>query len=181
MIIFVLPISFVFSFYCMTEYSFNFINNIYIIIFLRSYIVAAAKRWGLISFVPGHNGVADMTFDVRDAREDAAVIAGHFQWNAWDALPSLLHRRPDVKNLSSEAEGPLSVACFVMLREPVSRTISFYYERIFPRTKIALNAMNPIELERLVTTFFGSAYSKYRDEVRGLFFSFARMTESFTI
>ena len=61
----------------------------------------------------------------------------------------------------------------VMLREPVERTISFYYERIYQSweamTKGKQRAMNlndlPLEdLEFLLGHFYGSAWSRYRDE-----------------
>ena len=137
---------------------------------LRRYIVAAAKRWGSRFVVPGHNGVADMTFDLSSlAPEEAApiaVLAGHFQWGVWDALPllSAAAATTAATTASAGAAAPLPVACFVMLREPVSRTISFYYERIFPVTQLTLSEIAPAQLNGLMATFYGSAFSKYRDE-----------------
>ena len=95
-------------------------------------------------------------------RHQLSVIAGHFQWGVWDtrgrpqtasdslAPVSELARphapaRPPVRAHTHEREHehereyeraldptPLGAACFVMLREPVERTISYYYERVYP-------------------------------------------------
>ena len=51
-----------------------------------------------------------------------------------------------------------------MLREPVSRTISMYYERIFPTMQVSLNELPLEDLSYFLQNFYGSAYSAYRDE-----------------
>jgi len=56
-------------------------------------------------------------------------------------------------------------ACFTMLRDPVDRVISLYYERAYPFTNKAINDLDPEYLDYLMREFYGSGYSTYRDEV----------------
>jgi len=85
-----------------------------------------------------------------------AVLAGHFQWGVWGeplfTAPAGLGRAAPVPRV------------FVMLREPVERTISFYYERVAPYTKRSLNDLAADDLDDLLAHFRGSAFSRWRDE-----------------
>jgi hypothetical protein len=47
----------------------------------------------------------------------------------------------------------------------VDRVISFYYERVISHTQRRLNDMTVEDLEFLMQNFYGSAYSRFRDEV----------------
>lgn len=47
----------------------------------------------------------------------------------------------------------------------MDRVISFYYERVISHTQRRLNDMTVEDLEFLMQNFYGSAYSKFRDEV----------------
>jgi hypothetical protein len=77
------------------------------------------------------------------------VIGGHFEWGA-DAWG---HGRREE-----------DIRCFVMLREPLSRAISFYYERVFPDSKKAFGELSVEELEWYMVNWRGSAFSRWRDE-----------------
>ena len=55
--------------------------------------------------------------------------------------------------------------CFTVLRDSVDRVISFYYERVEAWSKKALNDFTATELDFYMREFYGSAYSKHRDEV----------------
>ena len=139
---------------------------------------------------PGEHQASCMSFDLspvqpKSRREALSVIAGHFQWGVWNEP----YREPYGRgaddddsvappSVPSAVGGPSSVTVvaprvLVMLREPVERTISFYYERIYQSweamTKGKQRAMNlndlPLEdLEFLLGHFYGSAWSRYRDE-----------------
>jgi hypothetical protein len=52
------------------------------------------------------------------------------------------------------------------MRDPIARVVSFYYERVAPFTHKALNDLTAEELDFLLPEFFGSAFSRFRDEVR---------------
>jgi hypothetical protein len=96
-----------------------------------------------------------MSFDLEavpaERRRVLAVIAGHFQWGVWSGGAPSTGRA-------------LSPRVFVMLREPVERSVSFYYERVFPHTSRALNDLPGQDLDFLLAHFRGSAYSRWRDE-----------------
>lgn len=77
-------------------------------------------------------------------RERLAVIAGHFEWGVWG--------------------GSTTPSIFVMIREPIARTLSLYYERVFPQWRMSFNTLGVSQVEYLMTQFYGSAYSRYRDE-----------------
>lgn len=47
----------------------------------------------------------------------------------------------------------------------MDRVISFYYERVLPHTQCRLNDLAVEDLEFLMQNFYGSAYSRFRDEV----------------
>lgn len=73
--------------------------------------------------------------------------------------------RPPSHPHRSELPSSLSPSCLTIQRHPVDRVISFYYERIHPFTLRPLSALDPSELDFLARNFYGSAFSKYRDEV----------------
>lgn len=56
-----------------------------------------------------------------------------------------------------------------MLRHPVDRAISLFYERVFPREDLdfgntMINALSPTRLNFIIEQFRGSAWGMYRDE-----------------
>ena len=57
----------------------------------------------------------------------AAIIGGHF---TYDIEPILLR-------------GRRGLVCLTLVREPVARMISYYYERIFPRSRMSLLEASP--------------------------------------
>ena len=147
----------------------------------------------LVHLAPGSHPASCMSFDLtpvrpRRRRQELSVIAGHFQWGVWNE--PYLHdeqvdeggkKVDDVEVLNaafppSMAAPPQAVAhvaprILVMLREPVGRTISFYYERIFPSWEglgyDGPRNMNDLALEDmnlLLAHFKGSAWSRFRDE-----------------
>lgn len=74
----------------------------------------------------------------------------------------MLYHRDELPSASTRP------SCFTILRDPVERAISFYYERAYPFYQRAINDFTPQELESLIREFYGSAWSKYRDEVSSL-------------
>ena len=131
----------------------------------------------IINLPPGTHRASCMSFDLAPVpgvyRNQLAVLAGHFAWGVWhQRLPN---RRLSVDG-SSEREqlpvhsrpNPLPVAAvprvFLMLREPVSRVVSLYYERLEPQTQVPLNALPEDELAFYLKKFRGSAHSRWRDE-----------------
>jgi hypothetical protein len=109
----------------------------------------------LIHLPPFHaNGghpASCMSFDLapvnETARQKLAVIAGHFQWGVWwegveSPSKKIFTSSARVQEKSSAAVLPpklkmaVTPRVFVMLREPVERTISLYYERLFPYTQV---------------------------------------------
>ena len=62
--------------------------------------------------------------------ENVAVIAGHFSWGAWNHLPAL---SPSLAPVGRGASAPKS-SCLVVGRNPVTRFISYYYQRCFNST-----------------------------------------------
>ncbi|KAJ1455301.1 hypothetical protein M885DRAFT_617174 [Pelagophyceae sp. CCMP2097] len=132
---------------------------------LRDELVATARRAGLRYFVPCWSSAGGMvnemcyTFDVSNASavnggapSDVEVVGGHFQWGVWDALPSSSQPR-----------------IFTMVRHPVERAISYYYERINQGGLVgvrprALNDVPAADLEWIAANFRGSGFSMYRDE-----------------
>jgi hypothetical protein len=133
---------------------------------LRRHVVAAAKRLGVGFFVPCYDGGGVYREDERcyafDARNASAAnggapsavaaAAGHFEWGVWRELPA------------ARADPP---PCLTMVRHPVDRAVSLYYERVFQRDDLGgvpLNDMAVEDFEWLLRAFKGSAFSKYRDD-----------------
>ena len=97
-------------------------------------------------------GVDCYTFDYSNKSldvADAVVMGGHFNWGFWE----------------NQAVPPRNdLACFTLSRHPVSRVISFYYERVYSLTKRTLNDLSVEELVHLLERFRGSGFGKWRDE-----------------
>lgn len=76
-------------------------------------------------------------------------MGGHFNWGFWEtqAVP-----------LRKEA------ACFTLARHPVSRVISFYYERVYAYSKRTMSELSVEELVGFLERFRGSGFGKWRDE-----------------
>jgi len=72
---------------------------------------------------------------------------------------------PSRDELPSSTASP---ACFTILRDPIERVISFYYERVYPITKnnVTMNDLKPTDLEYLMEEFYGTGFDRFRDEVR---------------
>ncbi|GMI10521.1 hypothetical protein TrRE_jg12467 [Triparma retinervis] len=129
---------------------------------LRRHIAAAALSRGLPFYLPCYDGRAEYkedyrcySFDLSNAtkenggeREDLKVMGGHFQWGAWgdDAEPD----------------------CLVMMRHPVDRAVSLYYERVFSREDELggryLNDLTREEWRWILEEWRGSAWEMWRDE-----------------
>ncbi|GMH97826.1 hypothetical protein TrST_g7074 [Triparma strigata] len=138
---------------------------------LRRYIAQKSSDLGLGFYIPCytadgvyHEDFSCYSFDLHNAskvnggeRDDLAVVAGHMQWDVWageDGMKSFSGRTPN---------------CLVMLRHPVDRAISLFYERVFPRDDLdfgntKINELSPTRLKFVVEQFRGSAWGMYRDE-----------------
>jgi hypothetical protein len=132
--------------------------------------VESAERHGLKYVVPCHGAVhclvtglsfrecASASASVPCAGgislEGVSVLAGHFSWNVWRSLPSFQ------RSVSSPAP-----PCLVMWRHPVSRVISYYYERCFngsscPGYQRRLNDMGADEMTNLLDYFRQAKYAE---------------------
>mmetsp|Transcript_3048 Transcript_3048/g.5766 ORF Transcript_3048/g.5766 Transcript_3048/m.5766 type:complete len:1031 (+) Transcript_3048:82-3174(+) len=100
--------------------------------------------------IPCYFGVRCETFSLEnfppERLEDVPLIAGHFEWGVWQQL----HARDAI--------------CFTMMRHPVSRVISFYYERVYDHSGVLLNDLPLETLSFYLEHWRGSAFGKYRDE-----------------
>jgi hypothetical protein len=115
-----------------------------------------------------------MSFDTlpvpTNARDELAVIAGHFEWGVWKSSRSQAEcSSANVRQGGLSSKHPVGLQSiipriFVMLREPIERTISLYYERLFPEIKISLNSLSLEDLDFYLINFRGSAFSAWRDE-----------------
>lgn len=125
---------------------------------LRRFFASSALNLGVGFYVPCYDDRAlyDVDtcygFDLShfEGDNEVAVLAGHFQWGVWDALPR-----------SS------TFTCFTMVRHPVDRALSLYYERVYSHPDVGgrlVNDLDAVELEWLLREFKGSAFSRYRDE-----------------
>ena len=134
---------------------------------LRRHVVDAARARGLAFYVPCYDAAGTYwedyrcyAFDVANAsaanggpNAELAVLAGHFEWGVWD----------DLESYDAAAPPP----CFTMVRHPVDRAVSLYYERVYQRDDIGGARVNDLplgEFEWLLRAFKGSAFSRYRDE-----------------
>lgn len=133
------------------------------------------------------------SFDLRNASainggepHEVSVMGGHFDWNVWnnpfgDQVGSLgvtLDASGAISTASEEQQKqkqqrehlwPLvDPACLIMVRHPVDRAISLYYERVFQRTdEVGGKMINELDLDYwkwILEEFKGSAWSRYRDE-----------------
>ncbi|GMI21106.1 hypothetical protein TeGR_g3842 [Tetraparma gracilis] len=133
---------------------------------LRRYIVQKALEMEQGFYVPCYDKDGtyweDMrcySFDLKNAsalnggeKGDLGVVAGHFDWDVWGGLDSF------------DGDVP---PCLVMVRHPVDRAVSLYYERLYPREDFGGRKVNELEVEEwewLLREFKGSAFSMYRDE-----------------
>ena len=85
-------------------------------------------------------------------REALAAVAGHFEWGAWGEMPS------------TDMDPP---HCLTIVRHPVDRAISFFYERVYQRDDVGgvrVNDWSLPDFKWLLGAFRGSAFSMYRDE-----------------
>ena len=134
---------------------------------LRHHLFETAMARNYSCLIPGKtrcadDGVADnkaatkvphMTFNLFDDithQRRTQILAGHFEWGVWDQMSQPPHR----------------VSCFVILREPVARVVSLYYERLFPVTGLPLSSFSEQELENYMVSFVGGGKDgrQLRDE-----------------
>ena len=77
------------------------------------------------------------------------------QWNVWEeGMPKFEGAAPN---------------CLVMVRHPVDRAISLFYERVFPRHDLdfgntVINSLGVPRWKFVLEEFRGSAFGMYRDE-----------------
>lgn len=120
---------------------------------LREVLVQAARRLRLQYFVPCYAPasctVYDFSFNLQDngsrtraaALHNASIIAGHF---SYDLAPILM-------------SGGRTFTCVTLVREPLGRIISYYYERIYPVwDRRNLSRANPALLRGKLSLFHGT-------------------------
>lgn len=129
---------------------------------LREILVQTAKRCRLRYLVPCYHipcTVYDFSFSqheqygasasLQGALTSAAIVAGHF---SYDLAPILL-------------SGGKTFACVTMVREPLSRIISYYYERIYPAWgRRNLSLADPALVRDKLSTFRISSQQGVHDE-----------------
>jgi len=134
---------------------------------LRRYLVRAATKRGVGFFVPCYDGGGvyrederGYAFDLSNATAaysggapaDLAAVAGHFNWGVWETMPSTSMNPPP---------------CLSLVRHPVDRAISLFYERVFQDDRLGgkrLNSYSLGDFEWLLKEWKGSAFSMWRDE-----------------
>jgi hypothetical protein len=118
---------------------------------LREFIYESTMAKGLDYFIPCHGNTHCVTFGIDESSvegleklRNVSVIAGHFEWNEWKKLPAVQGRKT-------------APPCLLIGRHPVSRAISYFYERHFhPKTNPRmLNEYSAEELISLGTTMRG--------------------------
>lgn len=142
---------------------------------VRALVDASARRWGLDAVIPCYSNMSCFVFDLpahkpaslgpaerlpsteaalffikRDLSQ-VSIVAGHFQWGVWQTLPSCGAGAPAV-------DVDCAVAGFVMMRHPVERVVSQYYERVYstatsPHHHVHLNELSEEALAELMRTF----------------------------
>ena len=134
---------------------------------LRNYIAKASLKAEVGFYVPCfdgegvyHEDYRCYSFDLSNAssvnggeRVDLGVMAGHFQWGAWDE--------------GGGVNDHVEPRCFVMIRHPVDRAISLYYERVYTHEQLGGRFLNNLTVEEwrfILKEFRGSAWGMYRDE-----------------
>ncbi|GMI39597.1 hypothetical protein TrCOL_g5034 [Triparma columacea] len=129
---------------------------------LRSHIASTAHSISAPFYLPCYYGdglyyedYRCYSFDTSNATEEnggrrgeLAVMGGHFQWGEWE-----------------DYQDP---RCLVMVRDPVERAISLYYERVYTREDHLggrmLNELTREEWRFILEEWRGSAWGMYRDE-----------------
>jgi hypothetical protein len=114
-------------------------------------------------YIPGKGGLPHMTFDLSglsaSEKSNLQVLAGHFDWDIVE----------DEEMAEVVSEQRTVAQCFTMLRHPVDRAISFFYERVYPVVKKTISAYaetedGPALLDLLIRGFVGTAQGLLRDE-----------------
>jgi len=136
------------------------------------FIVESADRHGLSHFVPCHGGIHCVTVSLQDpiARSlldisNVSVLAGHFFWAEWLSLPHYRDIYSAQSRLTFSPDGSdLLPPVFVMGRHPVSRAISYYYQRCYDSDGCLAHGrmLNDISAEELETFVLSSRNANYR-------------------
>jgi hypothetical protein len=106
---------------------------------LRHHLARRASAHKVTFFIPCYNRVSCKVYSLTNHSRTAqktAVLAGHFQWGVQNDLPSAKQ-----------------FACFTTLRDPVQRTVSYYYERIYPSYPVRISTLQPQDLDTLLGSF----------------------------
>jgi hypothetical protein len=149
------------------------------------FIVESANKMGLAYFIPCFNGVhcTDVGTGMGSNNlKNISVVAGHFSWDIWQQLPSALGENmvlskkkfDDDCNFSSDSSETFKVdtddsykkvpPCLIMGRNPVERSISYYYQRCFENLNCigynrTLNNLTVDELYFLTTSIRDARFS----------------------
>ena len=143
---------------------------------LRELIVNASIALQLQYAVPCYDPLHCETFDLSNTWEtsdrnkmisieheinldlrNVSVVGGHFSWGEWKKLPTL----------SNYGEMP---SCFIMVREPVDRIISFYYQRIYNSTGKHMRNFTADELNKVLVSSFGGVRKLINGELKAYLF-----------
>eukprot|EP00611_Tribonema_gayanum_P013161 TRINITY_DN2395_c3_g2_i2.p1 TRINITY_DN2395_c3_g2~~TRINITY_DN2395_c3_g2_i2.p1 ORF type:complete len:397 (+),score=169.24 TRINITY_DN2395_c3_g2_i2:122-1192(+) len=130
---------------------------------IRKLVMQGALLSGLTYFGPCFDGYqynptpkSCLRFDLatvpEEQRAQLEVIALHPRhgWGAWRELPAV----------ATEAD----VSCFFMVRHPVERVISYYYDRVATTlSEPRLNALSPAALRDVMLTTYGTSAAKLDD------------------
>eukprot|EP01041_Mallomonas_annulata_P011968 gene11968-25071_t len=133
---------------------------------LRKHIADSADTHGLEYFIPCHKDIHCVTLNIqnhihRKNLNNVSVIAGHFFWDVWQQLPS--YNYSNSKNNSNNNNNYSNImqdntaSIFIMGRHPVTRAISYYYQRCHIVSNcIGYNRMmNDLTTEELKDIMYG--------------------------
>lgn len=118
-----------------------------------SHISESCEKLGLNSYIPCHNNIPCFNFHFPSSSTSignrsmhapnlTVALAGHFPLGEWNSLPQCQN------NLCN-------ASCLIVIRNPLDRVISHYYQRIFlerssPYYNISINEIQTEDLDNLL-------------------------------
>lgn len=147
------------------------------VVLCRRFIIESAETFQLEMFVPCYGGVHCVTLEMPknfSILSNISVVAGHFFWNVWNALPScgsqqltMSSKKESAKELKTSVDPSFSCrpSRLVIGRHPVERAISYYYQRCYQLDTCIgyqrrINELSAVELEFIAVHERQAAYGE---------------------